>query len=487
MPLPAFVLSSQSYFTNDTSAQAQDVSEDLVELESNGLVVAASLFEALSMDMDVLAIKISQSPSTLLKLFDYVESEQTPALWKSSEALIKNWSMIKAAASKGLIAAVSMDDVMQHCMESDGPAAKSWVIDRCLAWLSSNDHRNDLKINASVMLANLARSDDNCLAFVQHFQLMPVLFKLLEAHVDIESKSSKKGESMQLLHGVLSLLKHLAIPAANKPIIGAAGPYKACVAALQTSFDMAQPVQVASIGLLKHLVTSCPPNAASFLAELSSLESLLEISGRTDDARLKNESTRILVQLIRTLWMSNDAAHIQIRQRLLTRDVLVRLMEMVKSSAKWPILINEGIVSLALLSAAAAGPAVSDGATSEDSSMRKSLNVVMAQDNDFLTTIAGLLGPEPARKASTSSLVSSGSNEGTTTAEGGAKKPIALPTETKLNILTLLQVLSGALEGEDKSRLGAAARPVLQQIREAKPEESAAGLRDKAEQLWETL
>lgn len=167
----------------------------------------------------------------------------------------------------------------------------------------------------------------------------------------------KKSETTQILHGVLSLLKHLAVPPSNKPVIGAAGPWSACSLALGSSYDGAQPVQIAAVGLLKHLVTSSPPNAASFLTTGASIDSLLSLASRTDDVRLKSESTRVLVQLIRTLWMSSDDSHVDVRSKLARKDVLVALVEMVKVSAKWPILVNEGIVSLALVGSSPEGKA----------------------------------------------------------------------------------------------------------------------------------
>lgn len=173
--------------------------------------------------------------------------------------------------------------------------------------------------------------------------------------MEINSTPTKQGEAMQILHGVLSLLKHLSIPAANKLIIGAAGPFEACVKTLEESYDVAQPIQVASIGLIKHLVTSSAPNAASLLAVDSALHNILSLSKRTDDVRLKSESTRVVVQLIRALWTSTDQAHQKVRQQLNSPDVVLALGGMVKSSSKWPILINEGLFSLALLATAHEG------------------------------------------------------------------------------------------------------------------------------------
>lgn len=151
IPLVSFIISSQSYFTHSGAASTP---QDLLENESNSLLLAASLFEGLSMDIDALAITVSQSSSTLLQLCDFVESDKTPQTWKSSETLKKNWSMVKSATAKGLIAAASMDDVMMHCLDKNRSA---WIIDRCLDWLARED-RPDLCMCSSVILANLARS-----------------------------------------------------------------------------------------------------------------------------------------------------------------------------------------------------------------------------------------------------------------------------------------------------------------------------------------
>lgn len=498
MPLASFVLSSQSYFTK--SAHSTETPEDLVETESNSLLIAASLFEALSMDIDALAIAVSQSSATLLKLFDFIEDERIPPSWRSSDALRKNWSMIKSATSRGLIAATSMDDVMMHCLDSEGALASSWIVDRCQDWLQRKD-RNDLKICSTVILANLARSgarrihlscpcfcsrqfptDENCIAFVQDLQLVPVLFQTLEKSTAATSGTSlsKKSEGTQILHGVLSLLKHLSIPTVNKSVIGAADPFTACIASLHSSFDGAQPVQVASVGLIKHLVTSCPPNAASFLAHESALESLLGLASRTDDIRLKSESTRVLVQLVRSLWMTGDPAHTEIRQQLLQQESLLALVDMIKSSSKWPILVNEAVVSLALLGSA------SDGTTSCSHflipyfltfSILSLVNLEpILQDETFLETLSKNLRPSTASDPD--------SNTSTEGSSSNAKRPATLPEETRINILSLLQIMLLNNKPGAKDVVGKQFRAALSEIKDT---DSSSPLQDKAQQVLAML
>lgn len=95
--------------------------------------------------------------------------------------------------------------------------------------------------------------------------------------------------------------------------------------------------------------TSASPDTAASPSDL-----ILSLSSRTDDLRLRSESTRVIANLVRTLFASpSDAAAIdQVRagrEKLATREVAKTLAEMVRTSEKYPILVNEGVVGLTLL------------------------------------------------------------------------------------------------------------------------------------------
>lgn len=88
-------------------------------------------------------------------------------------------------------------------------------------------------------------------------------------------KTGRPGETTQILFGVVSLLRHLAIPrkasdtvsetfrrrrtyqvlpaVANREVIGNTGVTPALAQLLRAELDIVQPLQLAVVGLLKHL------------------------------------------------------------------------------------------------------------------------------------------------------------------------------------------------------------------------------------------
>lgn len=141
--------------------------------------------------------------------------------------------------------------------------------------------------------------------------------------------------------------------ASNKPTLGQADVIEPTSSLLQDSYDMAQPVQVAAIGLLKHLTLSSLTNCLAFLNNPKALERLLGIISRSDEVRLKSEGSRILVNLIHMLW-SQSASEAEKQKLSQNSEVFVALSEMIRSSAKYPILVNQGVIALAILATSSA-------------------------------------------------------------------------------------------------------------------------------------
>lgn len=92
---------------------------------------------------------------------------------------------------------------------------------------------------------------------------------------------------------------------------------------------------------------------------------------RTESISIKSEGTRVLVNAIKTLWSSaipatpstpDDEGLSQQKQKqkqairlLLTQDCATALALLVARSGKYPLLVNEGIVALSLMSTQRAG------------------------------------------------------------------------------------------------------------------------------------
>lgn len=195
---------------------------------------------------------------------------------------------------------------------------------------------------------------------------------------------------MQVLHGVVGLLKNLAIPGANKQALCDAGVIEPCLSLLSTSYDMVVPLQNAAVGVLKHLCAGnissslkviLPPTAPGASAVVSlqangasgnistspSLNEVLSLISRTNDVRLQCEATRLLINIVRSLYSSRSItspvtpsalgglemglAKAKARSVIEnSKEVVEAISEIVRTGEKYPMLVNEGIVALTLLS-----------------------------------------------------------------------------------------------------------------------------------------
>ena len=88
-------------------------------------------------------------------------------------------------------------------------------------------------------------------------------------------------------------------------------------------------------------------------AQLTGLHQILTLVQRSDTTAVKSEGTRVFVNVIRTLWHEETPDEEQ-RKTAMTiissPPVALALAQLVRRSKRYPILINEGIVALTLLS-----------------------------------------------------------------------------------------------------------------------------------------
>ena len=88
-------------------------------------------------------------------------------------------------------------------------------------------------------------------------------------------------------------------------------------------------------------------------AASTGLQQILTLVKRSDSTAVKSEGTRVFVNMIRTLWHEDTADGEQRRAAMgivSTAPIALTLAQLVGRSKRYPILINEGIVALTLLS-----------------------------------------------------------------------------------------------------------------------------------------
>jgi hypothetical protein len=190
---------------------------------------------------------------------------------------------------------------------------------------------------------------------------------------------------LKVKHGVIGLLKHLAQATTNRPSLGKAGILRrlATSGIWGEKADMAEIIQVSAIGVAKHLCNGNGvwgqnitenlllilfPSAENVYelvlakaddeSQATALAQILTLIRRSDSVPVKSEGTRVLVNAIKSVWSPDAAKGTQRSEAmaaLLDSQCATALAQMVARSKKYPILINEGVVALTLLSTHAKG------------------------------------------------------------------------------------------------------------------------------------
>ena len=308
----------------------------------------------------------SQFRSGLDVLMTFVERAELPQEWRrdfgtgeksglstedaqAAEEMRKAFAQVKACVARAVVAISGDDTNMVELFNGS-----SDFISRLKAWIRYDPKtRDDLVSCGMLALGNLARSDAHCLGLVQEHDLAPFLASLLA-----------QADDIKVAHGLVSLLKNLSIPAPNKAVIGQLDVIAAVVPFLKRDKDMVQPLQFATVGLLKHLCAGITANAVRFVGAdnsdvASPLNALIDMIQRIDDVPTKMEATRVLVNVVKSLWTSarsssgsemvSEEAVAAARRNVVRRDVIQALAEMVRTSPKYPVLVNEGIIALTLV------------------------------------------------------------------------------------------------------------------------------------------
>ena len=88
----------------------------------------------------------------------------------------------------------------------------------------------------------------------------------------------------------------------------------------------------------------------------TALNQILALGRRSDNIAVKSESTRVLVNVVKSLWSSDqkDTTIAEKRkdatQAVVNAQSAAALAQLIGRSKKYPMLINEGVVALSLMS-----------------------------------------------------------------------------------------------------------------------------------------
>ncbi|CAG8604124.1 13330_t:CDS:10 [Ambispora leptoticha] len=217
------------------------------------------------------------------------------------------------------------------------------------------------------VVVSTTMSDTNCIKLVHEFKVDESLINAL--------KTSENNVKVQ--HAVIGIIKNLVIPVPNKSLIGSHGVIELVSPLLDP--ETIQPIQLGVIGILKHLSSGDVLNSKRIiLGEKNSTSSstsetamettpptplarLLILTRKADDISIRSEGTRVLVNLIKTIWSDKsslipaqqtyalDGVTLQDLRSKLNTNEIVRLLNDLIVESKYPILQNEGVIGLTLL------------------------------------------------------------------------------------------------------------------------------------------
>ncbi|KAL4994803.1 armadillo-type protein [Aspergillus recurvatus] len=259
--------------------------------------------------------------------------------------------------------------------------AESYPLDSSLSrtlksWLSSSE--DQLQICACVMLGNLARSDEVCVAMVNELKIHEELIAVLN--------SNARGAA---LHSALGFLKNLAIASDNRIIIGEAGIVPA-VARLW-AYETVPQVQLAATSITRQLVISSVENIGRLLEPPEGKEAqtylslLLALFEKTDSTPIKTEIGRITVSICRTLISKCNTAGDPLLDSLFTHKGIALPLGAMVTQTQWPVVRSEGWFALALMASTKAGSdAVVNGLQTIDgfSLIEQTLSAAEPSDNE---------------------------------------------------------------------------------------------------------
>ncbi|KAK0459680.1 uncharacterized protein EV420DRAFT_1269168 [Desarmillaria tabescens] len=491
----------------------------LIHSDFDVLEESCSLIESLSLDAEDVRLSLARgfySPSEhgsvpcFRMILDFIEHGGYPASWSTSVVITdgernrmeKAFDICKAALVKAVVEVAGEDSKDELLWtDSDPTQPGGEFVSRMVSWIkqyvffmngtgkdASAPHRDDLVICASLSLGNLARREKHAKVLLSPpYSLAPVLASthLLSPAIDIKLK-----------HGIIGLLKHMAqsspSPDIHTPLCEASIVQSVSRSGVwdEKTDKMGEIVQLSAIGVVKHM---CGANVESTFALVlpsagpagtpTGLSQIMSLLKRSDTVAVKSEGTRVLVNVVKSLLWAGDGPGLQSPiednttqqrkrqaaiQSVLTQECASALASLVAHSAKYPLLVNEGVIALSLISTQKTGrPLVltallasfdlpSPPPTEPPSASTSSNSDV---SSPTLTT-PSTRGQLPTPRSAAEMLVAVLRN---------FDNPVNFPVEVRINVCSLLWQVGRYKGGEDVAKLQAVVKPVLEQLVEDSP------------------
>ncbi|KIJ06186.1 hypothetical protein PAXINDRAFT_20608 [Paxillus involutus ATCC 200175] len=504
-------------------ARPSHLRTSLLHADFDLLSESCSHLESLALDVDDIRLSLArgftfpaehQNVPCLSAMLNFIEQGNYAPLWyvrhetslddnevKSQE---KAFDDCKAAVIKAVVEVSGEEkNVDVLCDDSEEMYPGGQFVSRMVNWIRSfvtagsyANVRDDMVICATLALGNLTRRDYHATLLLSPPHNIAQLLSsetLLSPSTDIKLK-----------HGVIGLLKRLSQSSVhsslNRSALGNARVIERIIASGvwdDRSDVMADIVQVNAIGVVKHLCNNSIDN--SFLLVLPSdgennastgLAQLHGLVKRSDTVAIKSEGTRVIVNLVKSLW-SNDPtseqrsaeenqATQQKRERaiqtLVTGPYAEALAALVGRSPKYPMLINEAVVALSLLSTHRDGvsqvlsaivaplPVEISAAVPGSAAMSTVASTGSETGSPMITSSPAPRGRPPQKRAVDHLLtvLRNNGSDGTSSPRRGDLP--SYPVELRTNICALLGQVGKRASGEDLEVVKEATRSTLEDL-----------------------
>ncbi|KAI0695924.1 hypothetical protein BC835DRAFT_1533592 [Cytidiella melzeri] len=469
--------------------------EALVEADEEALQESCGLLEALCMDVEDIRLYLARGLTypgeysgvpCLSDMLAFIEYGAPLHLPSSDVSERENREKAMGRCKSALINAVTEVtgdkknvDVLWDSSDPEKPGGK--FVERMVGWIRDNKGlayglhgaRDDLVVCATVAVGNVVRKDAYSVAMCHEpISLLPDLAALLAPEVDIKVKN-----------GVIGLLKNLAVAPPNRALLGEAGilPMLALSEIWSDKYDMVELVQVAAIGIAKHMCNANPLNSLSLVLPNASqphqptaLTQILALVRRSETVAIKSEGTRVFVNAIKSIW-STDASNVsdptfqqhrkEAMAQLSTPSIAAVLAQLIGRSRRYAILISEGAVSLYLLSIPA------NGAVTVLDALMNPLPVEISRSNSSNNMLS-----QPISAIPTSDSPAIGTPRRALDMLVWSLRNPDAPPEVRANICTLVAHLGrpgvvDASRARDVQVLKDELRPVLEKVAKADEEE----------------
>lgn len=234
-----------------------------------------------------------------------------------------NFHTLKKSACKSIIS-VTMNDVCMSVLLNE-----SKKYSRFINWMTDDiddisSEREEIRSTGAYCIGNLARSDESCIKLVQDYKIMGPILEVLKAKIKyFENGDQPSRDTMKVLHAITGTLKNLCLAVDNRACIGETGLIEMISPLLINIF--AQPIHYSCVGIIKNLcglnelnavrvMTGKEPDTSRTNHIVENRESipytylitLLARSTSDNDTHVRNEGSRVVVNLVKSCWKRKE-------------------------------------------------------------------------------------------------------------------------------------------------------------------------------------